>query len=278
MLHSFFAAAVRPTARAWIRTTSFARSARKVQSAESKAAAAAIGTQFIRKFSDVATVTLNKARLGIQDGMTHYSAGKFAASEGFFRSVLGLLEAADTGHSRDQHIFQAATRLNLANALREQYKEEKNSAQFSEANALYQQAIKAIRAVYGEHHLRLSKALRERALLLQAVGDAETVEDVVREAIAVHVMWCKVNDGQESVQDVTEERDTRVVECRERVELMVMLAKALKAQGKNAEVAQLEEPLFKCIEYALCCLFLVLLPWPHTNLVLVGPMNPVVAR
>lgn len=125
MLKSFFAAAVRPSARAWVRTTEFTRAARKAPNADGKAvvaAAAAAATQFVRKFSDVAAVTLNKARIGIQDGMTHYSAGKFAASEGLFRSVLGLLEGADTGHSRDQHIFQAATRLNLANALREQYK------------------------------------------------------------------------------------------------------------------------------------------------------------
>jgi len=34
--------------------------------------------------------------------------------------------------------------------------------------------------------------------------------------------------GRDSVQDVSEEREVRVIECRERVELLVMLAKSLQ--------------------------------------------------
>ena len=82
-----------------------------------------------------------------------------------------------------------------------------------------------------------------------------------------------------AVRDVNEERVERVVECTERVELMLMLGRALKvhdrtkknpslcllkgvianvllavdnflkAQSKDKELAALEEPIFKCIEY-----------------------------
>ena len=58
---------------------------------------------------------------------------------------------------------------------------------------------------------------------------------------------CMCTDA-ESVRDVEEEGAARVTECCERVELMLMLAKSLQAQGKVMEVAQLEEPIFKCIE------------------------------
>ena len=98
--------------------TRFGVGGRTISSRSTPTAAAAA-----RLFSDAATASqLHEARLGIREGMTNFGAGNFAAAEAIFRTVLERLQTASTAHSREHKIFQAATRLNLANAIREQYR------------------------------------------------------------------------------------------------------------------------------------------------------------
>jgi hypothetical protein len=146
-------------------------------------------------------------------------------------------------------MLESASLVNLASVLRERFRASDGTdrAVGEEATTLYNAATKSVKRVFGEGHIRLAKTLREKALMQELMGDNWLdAEESLRQALAIRSRWSTVTAAADDGNGVGS-AEAVVADAAERIDMIVALARACQAQGKTAEVAELDEPLMGCL-------------------------------
>lgn len=179
-------------------------------------------------------------------GSNHFNAGEHDQAEICFRKSLRLLkDMCDTETNQDAAFLESASLVNLASCLRERFRASNDQAVGAMAAACYSAAVVSVQRVFGEGHIRVSKTLREKALLLELVGEQHAeVEELLREALAIRSRWRAVLAAEGLPSHDKEDVGT---DASARVDMIVALASACFAQGRMEEVAELDAPLMACL-------------------------------
>lgn len=183
----------------------------------------------------------------VKDGTARFNDGELDQAEQCFRqSLLVLQDMCATEVDNNSQLLESASLVNLANVLRERYRVSSDRATGKEVVIIFDAALESVKRVFGEGHIRVAKTLREKAIHLELVGDQwPAVEESLRQALAIRSHWSTVTAP--ATESDAGSLASVSADAAERIAMIVSLARACQAQGKNAEVAELDTPLMDCL-------------------------------
>lgn len=186
---------------------------------------------------------LNESKTLLQHGMNLVKTGKIDLALMRFRKAHAMLESKDVSSTltKDGVAVRAAASSNVAMTLRERFRETSDLDHATESAVYFKNAVKDLEESVGSGHVRVSKVLQNFSELLVMVEDHEGVEAALRRALTIHAEW-----GLEHEKDMNPGSSAF-----ERTKMILPLATACKAQGNVADVVELEDPFFKCVEVAI---------------------------